>query len=253
VLLTFWENQEDPREGARAGRELWVPAYRGDGRYFVSNLGHVCSNTRGRGYQLLKTTRTSHGYASVGVYPQGSTRSRSATVHRLVVLSFDGEAPSPDQTDVLHLSEDPNDNRLCNLRHGTRQENMLSLAARRLAGQQSLQDVFDAEARAWTWYDLPADKFLQSALYLYGEGKLRREDLARVWCTTTEVVDTVLYGPAFAHLSRPAPPRKTRRLLPAQAQAIRDLIREGKTRDEVNETLGLSLNHQDFYYYKTKA
>jgi hypothetical protein len=49
-------------------------------------------------------------------------KGNSKTVHSLVLLAFVG--PRPDKHDVLHLNHIPFDNRLSNLRYGTRSENM---------------------------------------------------------------------------------------------------------------------------------
>lgn len=49
-------------------------------------------------------------------------KGNSKLVHALVLLAFVG--PRPDGFDILHMNHVPTDNRLSNLRYGTRSENM---------------------------------------------------------------------------------------------------------------------------------
>lgn len=92
------------------------------GRYEASNLGRVRSvdffdgrrQVKGR---VLKPHTMPSGHLQV-VLGRGNNR----TVHRCVAEAFLG--PRPLLTDILHLNHDPADNRLKNLKYGTRSENL---------------------------------------------------------------------------------------------------------------------------------
>ena len=97
--------------------ENWkdIPGY--EGRYQVSDQGRVrsfCLDTRGR---FLKPGRMPSGHLSVAL-----GRRNSQCVHRLVLLAFVG--PPPKKSECRHLNGVPSDNRLENLKWGTRSENI---------------------------------------------------------------------------------------------------------------------------------
>ena len=113
-------------------KEIWknIPNYKG---YRVSNLGRVKSldrtiNQRGwknkntlykkdiKGRMLRPGRNTKHGHVTVAL-----GRGNSISVHVLVMRAFKG--PCPKGKEVLHGNGIANDNRLCNLRYGTRSEN----------------------------------------------------------------------------------------------------------------------------------
>lgn len=106
--------------------ETWADIPGFTGRYQVSDLGRVRSVdhlviTSNRIYRwkgkVLSPGLCSGGHLSVAV-GRGNTK----MVHILVMLAFVG--PPPLFMEVLHLNEQPADNRLVNLRYGTRSENM---------------------------------------------------------------------------------------------------------------------------------
>ena len=98
--------------------EIWkfVPGY--DGRYEVSNQGHVRSFKRYAQGRILRPGRMPSGHLSVAL-----GRGNSQCVHKLVLLTFTG--PAPDNYECRHLNGNPADNRLANLCWGTRSENIL--------------------------------------------------------------------------------------------------------------------------------
>lgn len=112
------------------GEESWrdVPGF--EGKYQVSDQGRVRSvdhrvrlvvrgieTSRKSPGRLLRPGRTRSGHVSVAI---GKNNSR--LVHQLVLEAFMG--PRPDGYEVLHLNHLPWDNRLVNLKYGTRSENM---------------------------------------------------------------------------------------------------------------------------------
>jgi len=88
---------------------MWKPIP-GYPDYFVSDLGQV------RGPRcVLKPQRHKQGYHIVKI------RSKSVTVHSLVMLAFKGECP--EGLCIRHLDSDPTNNSLSNLTYGTLTEN----------------------------------------------------------------------------------------------------------------------------------
>lgn len=117
--------------------EVWrdIPGY--EGRYQVSDMGRVKSLSRivnGKCHfteetftrrvqeRILKPGKfCKSGHLSVVLGHKGIGR----PVHQLVMQAFEG--PAPKGQEVLHINGDPTDNRLVNLRYGTRSENILDV------------------------------------------------------------------------------------------------------------------------------
>ncbi|MEE8810522.1 NUMOD4 motif-containing HNH endonuclease [Lactimicrobium sp.] len=118
-------------------KEIWkdIPGY--EGRYQASTLGRIRSLTRkvnGKnhytGKPFLRTAKgqilrpgqfCKNGHVSVVL----GNAACGSPVHQLIMKTFVG--PCPDGTEVLHKNGNPKDNRLCNLRYGTRTENILDV------------------------------------------------------------------------------------------------------------------------------
>lgn len=108
--------------GDGAGVSEWLPVPGTRGLYEVSDSGLIRSRPRrGSLGGLSKPQPTPSGHLSVSITVGGPSRMRM--VHRLVALAFLGEAPAG--TEVLHINGDPADNRIENLRYGTRSENVM--------------------------------------------------------------------------------------------------------------------------------
>lgn len=107
--------------------ETWiaVPGYAGI--YEVSDQGRVRSvdrtDTRGNSIRgrLRSPGPIPSGHLRIDLWQAGA--GRSAYVHRLVLEAFVG--PCPPGHEALHMNGEPTDNRLVNLRWGTRSENKL--------------------------------------------------------------------------------------------------------------------------------
>lgn len=97
--------------------EQWRPVS-GFPAYEVSDLGRVLSHRRGKP-RLLRMTAAAKGYRLVKLSEAGARR--TVAVHLLVAEAFHG--PRPEGQEVRHLDGDPANNRLDNLRYGTRSEN----------------------------------------------------------------------------------------------------------------------------------
>lgn len=111
--------------------EQWRPIPGWDGYYEVSDHGRV------RSVERVVTSKTGvrrvfpsvvrrpgpHGNSGHRGVPLGRNgRAVMRQVHRLVLEAFIG--PAPDGMECLHLDGDPTNNRLDNLRWGTRSENL---------------------------------------------------------------------------------------------------------------------------------
>mgnify|MGYP002606053720 CR=1 FL=1 len=116
--------------------EVWkaVPNY--EGKYEVSSLGRVRSlphfvrgrNAKGVRFlrlspgRVLRPGKTKSGHVSVAI-----GRGNSRLVHQLVLEAFVGPRPKSIDgmtVDVLHINGIPSDNRLENLKYGSRGENV---------------------------------------------------------------------------------------------------------------------------------
>jgi len=108
--------------------EIWkdIPGY--EGRYQVSDAGNVRSLSRtvnyGTGHKSVAGARFQNGRtlrpgrSSNGHFTVTLGKTRKYTVHKLVLMTFVG--PCPPKHVCFHVTGDPADNRLSNLRWATR-------------------------------------------------------------------------------------------------------------------------------------
>ena len=171
--------------------EIWkdIPGY--EGQYQASNLGNIRSVDRkvrgichftGKEFyrtvkgRVLRPGRFCHaGHLSV-VLGHGATGS---PVHQLIMLTFVG--PPPEGTEILHSNGDPTDNRLENLRYGTRTENIL--------------DVYH---QGGVWRKLSTDdvEAIRFGLYCGYKGR----ELAAIYNVSESTISKIKTGGAFAWL-----------------------------------------------------
>lgn len=98
--------------------ERWRPVAGFEGEYEVSDHGRVFSVPRG--------PKVPGGILKPGVHAKGHLqvqlgKGRMVQVHHLVMFAFVG--PRPEGLEICHGNGDPADNRLGNLRYGTRSDN----------------------------------------------------------------------------------------------------------------------------------
>lgn len=99
--------------------ETWRDVVGYEGIYQVSDHGQVKGVARPRSKGGLLAQGRTNGYPCLVLAHNGT---RTVKVHVLVAAAFLG--PRPAGYDVMHLNANRADNRVENLRYGTRSENM---------------------------------------------------------------------------------------------------------------------------------
>lgn len=167
--------------------EIWkdIPGY--EGQYQASSLGRIrsldrvltlhrkngnCINRLMKGRILRPGQFCKSGHVSV-VLGHGAIGS---PVHQLVALTFIG--PCPEGKEILHNNGIPYDNRVENLRYGTRRENIL--------------DVF-YQGGKWRKLSLEDVEEIKFALYC----GFRNVDLARQFGVSQSVICSIKHGRIF--------------------------------------------------------
>jgi len=145
-------NNYSPRYVFKSVSENWQPVPGYEGLYEVSDLGHVRSFPRVtrsgvRGGKILKPYPRRDGYLEVYLYKE-PRRKVSKIVHRLVLEAFIG--PCPEGHEALHGGNSKTDNRLENLKWGTRSQNM---GEDRVRDKQSNRGERSGHAKL-TWSDV---------------------------------------------------------------------------------------------------
>lgn len=176
--------------------EVWkdIPGY--EGKYQASNLGRVRSVDRRvrvvpRGVEatrpvkgrVLRPAPSKTGHISV-VLGRGNTMS----VHKCVALAFLG--PYPEGHEVLHLDHDPANNRVGNLRYGTRSENLKMDYA---AGIRCMKGEQGGNAKL-----LEAD--VLAILKDFKPRVVTMKHLATRHGVTVAAISGILYGTNWSHL-----------------------------------------------------
>jgi len=96
-----------------------IPGYPG---YFASSHGYIYSEKRGS-RRAMQPDVAKDGYERVQLHREGNgRRGDRLLIHRVILESFGGAAPSPD-IQTRHLDGNPHNNRLSNLAWGTQAEN----------------------------------------------------------------------------------------------------------------------------------
>lgn len=223
------------------------------GRYTVSNTGEVKSYTTSWRGQVLQGTTMSTGYRSVGITSKTGDKPSTQLVHRLVCTAFHGDPPSPDHTDVRHLNGKKDDNRASNLAWGTRSENMRDVLVHRNADKAEAVSPPAESKKEWYGGRTSDEALVKVCSDLYDEGELSISAMAKILACSNDVALSIAHGRTRKTVTGKldgAAALKPKRSRLAK-ETIRQLIREGKTRVEINAALNDNLTHQEFYYYKT--
>jgi hypothetical protein len=169
--------------------ETWKPVVGHEAAYEVSDHGRVRSlarrvrlvtrqageTTRSVPPRILRPGANKSGHLSVAI-----GRRNNRLVHQLVLEAFVG--PRPEGYEVLHCNGDPTDNRLSNLRYGTRSEN--------------LKDIFYHKGRALTLEQIAFLRKRAAEGFYYGE----RYQLALAWGVNSGTIHQAVTGKHYGHV-----------------------------------------------------
>ncbi len=255
--MRMWiKDSENAEKLSEEGIEVWHPFPDAPDRIRVSNLGRVSTKVAGRDWYVLKNTTMDSGYLAVGLYTVQGAAPTTRTVHRLILSVFNGAPPTSEHTDVRHLNGNKADCRLCNLRYGTRSENMKDVWKHRQEGLPAAENrpaVAESDNRR-SWYAGYTDDtyLLKVGLEFLNERKLTISDLTRLWNCSVDIANNIVRGETRKDVFRSEPPKKQLRRSPQQKDRILMLVQEGLSVAEINVRLGETLTAQDVYYYKTR-
>lgn len=154
--------------------------------YLIGSDGTVWSKHRRRFKKLKPNTGDRGGYFRVELCNGLSIR-RWVSVHHLVLEAFVG--PRPKGKEACHWDDDPSNNKLSNLRWGTKQENTEDLLRNggSLRGTRNPQSKL-TEMSAWM------------IKILYREKLAGRHELAKDFGVSTSTVWLIGTGRKWAHL-----------------------------------------------------
>lgn len=179
-VVPLREDDEEPEP------EVWRPVLLSD-HYQVSTLGNVRSTWRmpeGE-WRILRQAVSGNGYLAVGLF-SGTGERRTCYTHKLLLVSFCGP-PGLDQ-ECRHLNGQPTDNRLSNLRWGTRAERIEDMRRHGTLsrGERNGHALLTAEK-------------VSLARRLNREG-VRSADLARLLGVGTSTMWAALRGVTWSHV-----------------------------------------------------
>lgn len=151
--------------------ESWRSVLNWEGLYEVSDMGRVRSiaNGRGRKGRILKPYVNDKNFPRLMVSLCNGKRVNGGTqafphVHRLVLESFVG--PRPEGMQCLHANGDPGDNRLVNLRWGTKAENWEDAKRHRAAGMKPAY-----RRQSWDLLPLLVERYRNALLAIRDDGQ----------------------------------------------------------------------------------
>ena len=131
--------------------EVWVDVENYVGLYKVSNLGRLKSLSRdvacrGGGIRVIKTrivkpSKRLDGYMIVNIFREG--KREVFTVHKLIAKMFIPNVDS--KSDIDHINNNKEDNRVCNLRWATRLENLNNRKNKKPKGRNKIKCITTGE------------------------------------------------------------------------------------------------------------
>jgi hypothetical protein len=152
--------------------EIWKPIISYDGLYEASTYGRVKSfiGRYGIKERILKLTKDKNGYLHVLLFKNKSRKYFS--VHRLILETFMGSCPLG--MECRHLDGNPSNNRLDNLKWGTKIENR---ADRKLHGTEyngNQKGINNPMSKINDW-------IVRIIRQLLKEGKLYQREIAKIF------------------------------------------------------------------------
>lgn len=176
------------KETEAMGVEEWRDIAGYGGRYEVSNMGRVKSNTMWGKGRIMKPYKTGNGYIKAVL--SGNARKRGFYIHRLVLAAF----VSPSHLQVNHKNAVKTDNRLENLEYCTQKQNMdhakknglLRAVRGEKHGGSKLTDT-----QAMEIYKLRGARSLRSVARDYGVSRstVSHIQTGRIWKSVTRLLD----------------------------------------------------------------
>lgn len=131
-------------EQSRLGPEQWRPVVGYESLYEVSSAGRIRRILKTMAPQELSQIKHCRGYLTVSLSSNGVARHH--LVHRIVLEAFIG--PADEDQESLHRNGNKTDNRLANLRWGTRADNMEDAARHGTAGTWMKRNATLSSAQA---------------------------------------------------------------------------------------------------------
>lgn len=178
--------------------EEWRPVVGYEGLYEVSNLGQVRSVQRRVSWQgtlttvrarVFKPCDNANGHKYVTLCNGGRRTRRNHLIHRMVLEAFVG--PCPPGMECRHFPDrDPSNNRLENLRWGTRRQNMRDkfIHGTHLHGERSPNaKINDSQAKA--------------IIQLLRTGKLMQKEIAARFGINPGIVQAIASGKTWRRIA----------------------------------------------------
>lgn len=207
-----------------------IPGY--EGMYKVSNFGEVvsCARTAFTGFgssrrvikikeKILRPSNDSRGYLAVNLSKDGKVKLFG--IHKLVMISFVG--PRPHGMEIRHLNSVPTDNRLENLRYGTKSENM--------------QDAVNLGTLVFSRSNLSREDVIGIAS---AEGSLR--SIAKKFNTNEGTVLAIKKGKSFKNFRGDNVVYHPRKKTVLSESVFKDILDKNNRRDYLCKKYGLSIN-----------
>ena len=143
----------------------------------------------GHNGKWLKPGLNCHGYLSVNLYDNiGSCQHKNYLIHQLVLDAFVG--PRPDGMECRHLNGVRTDNRLSNLRWGTRSENQQDSLQHGTHGGLGIYGEKHHSSKL-------SDYDRRIILYSYSTGLFKRKELARIFNVSVDLIKKLIGGTVY--------------------------------------------------------
>jgi hypothetical protein len=206
------------------------PGYRiGDDGSVWSSLTKGRNQKTGDLWRKLRPTPMASGHMHVEL-----RRGDDRYVHTLVLEAFVG--PCPSGQECRHLDGDPGNNRLSNLKWGTRRENSADRIGHGRSGrgeESPVAKLSEADVRE---------------ILAMRQGGMRIGDIARWFETSRPNVEAILYGRSWNHVTGiplpivkpPSERRPKNKLTSGQVREILALIASGITKKDIAIRMGVS-------------
>lgn len=206
-------------------------AFLGFAKYRVGSDGSIWSCWKfrwgtGRWRKLKGNPGDARGHRTI-ILCEGKIRKRFY-IHRLVLLAFVG--PCPEGMEACHNNGRPEDNRLSNLRWGTRSENHLDKRKHGTSahGERNPQSK------------LPEQE-VKKIVELFNNGSYRQSELAAMFKVCKQTINNIVHGKQWKYLClQTVPPNKKNSLTRQQAIEIKRRALGGERPEVIAKDFGVS-------------